>query len=363
VRIPYAQPSIGAEEVELVLDAVINGWGSNKDKYIDLFQAEFAGFVGSRFAIATSSCTGALHMGMAALEIGPGDEVILADSNWVATLAPIVHLGATPVFADIKSDIWCIDPESVRAAISPRTSAVITTHLYGNVADLRELQSICDLHDLWLIEDAAEGIGSRYEGRHVGSFGDFGVFSFHGSKTMTTGEGGMLVTDSVDLHERVLTLSNHGRTRWETRMFWPERVGYKYKISNLQAALGLAQVRRVGDLIADKQRYLDQYRLALAELGLGSLNPHQDGRENGGWMPTLLLESLPACEVLHRLVERQIDARPVFAPLSQIFPRQDQLKTTRAAEFYRRGLNLPAPLGLDIESTIGAVVSALRSSS
>jgi len=154
MRIPYARPSIGQVEVALVLDAVANSWGPNRDYYVERFQTEFATYVGSSFAIATSSCTGALHLALAALGIGSSDEVILADTNWVATLAPVVHLGATPVVVDIKPDTWCIDPDQVAAAINARTRAVIATHLYGNVADLEDLQSVCDGHDLWLIEDA-----------------------------------------------------------------------------------------------------------------------------------------------------------------------------------------------------------------
>jgi perosamine synthetase len=360
MRVPYARPSIGQAEVDLVLDAVAHGWGSDRDRHIELFQSEFASFVGSEYAIATSSCTGALHLGLAALGIGPGDEVILADTNWIATLAPIVHLGATPVLVDIKSDIWCIDPDHVSAAITPRTKVVIATHLYGNVADIEDLQTICEDYDLWLAEDAAEGIGSRYGMRHVGSMGDFGVFSFHGSKTITTGEGGMFVTNNPELFEQVLTLSNHGRSRAEKRMFWPERIGFKFKMSNLQAALGLAQLRRVEGMIREKQHTLKTYASRL-ENDRVHFNPVQPGRISGGWMPTLSLsEANPrVAEVIASLRGCGVDARPVFAPLTSIRPGSGRVGL-QADYFFRRALNLPSPLSMTEEEVAWVVENVSR---
>jgi len=367
MRIPYARPSIGPDEIALVTDAVSNGWGPNKDHYIELFETEFAAYVGAKHSIATSSCTGALHLGLAALGVGRGDEVILADTNWVATLAPIAHLGATPVFVDIDPTIWCINPREVKDAITSRTKAVIVTHLYGNVADLDELGEICRGAGVRLIEDAAEGIGSRYGDRHVGSLGHFGVFSFHGSKTITAGEGGMLVTSDFDLFERALTLSNHGRNRHETRMFWPERIGYKFKMSNLQAALGLAQTRRLSELVLAKQESLRAIRRSLAVESEILVSPDKTGRVNGGWMPTVRLPpSAPrAREVIDVLRTRGIDARPVFAPLSAIGVVECDGYRPRAQEFFLRALNLPSPFGLsdlEIEEMTTTLLVALRTS-
>ena len=162
-----------------------------------------------KYAIATSSCTGAIHMGMHALGIGPGDEVIMADTNWIATAAPVVHLGSTPVFVDILPDSWCMDPEQVEAAITPKTKAIVAVHLYGNLCDMDALLAIGERHGIPVIEDAAEAVGSVYHGKRAGSMSRFGAFSFHGTKTITTGEGGMFVTNDPDLYEQVLTLSNH----------------------------------------------------------------------------------------------------------------------------------------------------------
>jgi perosamine synthetase len=237
-RIHYTKPSITELEVTYATDAARNGWGERCYEYILRFEAAFKAHLDVKYAIATSSCTGALHMGLAALGVGPGDEVILADTNWIASAAPIVHLGAKPVFVDILPDSWCIDPELAEAAITPRTKAIMAVHLYGNLCDMDRLLDIGKRHGIPIIEDAAEAIGSQYHDKRAGSMGKFGGFSFHGSKTLTTGEGGMFVTNDADLYEKVLTLSNHGRARGQTKQFWPDTVSYKYKMSNIQAAIG-----------------------------------------------------------------------------------------------------------------------------
>ncbi|MGB6007074.1 DegT/DnrJ/EryC1/StrS family aminotransferase, partial [Castellaniella sp.] len=255
-RIHYTKPSITELEVRYATDAAANGWGDRCYEYIGRFEQSFKTHLGAEFALATSSCTGALHLGMAALGIGPGDEVIMADTNWIATASPIVHLGATPVFVDILPDTWCLDPARVEAAISARTKAIVAVHLYGNLCDMDALLAIGARHGIPVIEDAAEAIGSVYHGKGAGTMGAFASFSFHGSKTMTTGEGGMFITRDADLYERVLTLSNHGRARGQTKQFWPDAVGYKYKLSNIQAAIGCAQMERIDVLIERKREIL-----------------------------------------------------------------------------------------------------------
>ena len=236
-RIYYTKPSITEREIRYAADAVTHGWGERCYEYIARFEQLFKLHLGVRHAIATSSGTGALHLGMAALNIGLGDEVILADINWIASAAPIIHLGAKPVLVDVLPDTWCLDPAAVEAAITPRTKAILAVHLYGNLCDMDALAAIAQKHGLHLIEDAAEAVGSIWHDRRAGSMGTFGAFSFHGTKTITTGEGGIFVTDDDALYEHVLTLSNHGRARGEKRQFWPECVGYKYKMSNVQAAI------------------------------------------------------------------------------------------------------------------------------
>lgn len=292
-RIHYTKPSITSLEVQYATDAATNGWGDKCYEYINKFEAKFKEHLGVQYAIATSSCTGALHMGMAALGIGPGDEVIMADTNWIATASPIVQLGAKPVFVDILPDTWCINPALIEKAITSKTKAIVAVHLYGNLCEMDQLMAIGERHGIPVIEDAAEAVGSVYKGRKAGSIGAFGAFSFHGTKTITTGEGGMFVTNNAEIYEKVLTLSNHGRARDQLKQFWPDMVGFKYKISNIQAALGCAQLERIEELTSRKRNILAMYRERLEKLpGIG-INPEAPGVVNGGWMPTVVFaESL-----------------------------------------------------------------------
>jgi perosamine synthetase len=344
-RIYYTKPSITELEVKYATDAARNGWGERCYDYIDRFEEAFKQHLGVKYAIATSSCTGALHMGMAALGIEPGDEVIMADTNWIASAAPVVHLGANPVFVDILPDSWCIDPDLVEAAITPRTKAILAVHLYGNLCDMDELQAIGQKHGIPVIEDAAEAIGSQYHGKRAGSMGSFGSFSFHGTKTLTTGEGGMFVTNDADLYETVLTLSNHGRARSQTKQFWPDMVGFKYKMSNIQAAIGCGQMERIDDLIDRKREILGYYREQLESCPGVVLNPEPAGTKIGAWMPNAVFDSEAgvAMEKLQRsFAENKIDARVFFHPLSSLSMFEDQPQNQLARNFALRAINLPS---------------------
>ncbi|EUA12238.1 perosamine synthetase [Mycobacterium kansasii 732] len=322
-RIAYTKPSITELEVRYATDAATNGWGERCYEYIQRFESAFKAHLGVKHAIATSSCTGALHMGMAALGIGPGDEVIMADTNWIATAAPIVHLGAKPIFVDIVPESWCIDPDLAEAAITPRTKAIVAVHLYGNLCEMDRLLAVGQKHGIPVIEDAAEAIGSIYHGKRAGSMGRFGTFSFHGTKTITTGEGGMFVTNDDNLYEEVLTLSNHGRARSQTKQFWPDVVGFKYKMSNIQAAIGCAQMERIDDLISRKREIFRVYKRGLAGVLGVSMNPEPTGTQNGFWMPTVVFEESTGVtteRLTAAFAAENIDARVFFHPLSTTPP-------------------------------------------
>ncbi|WP_180124701.1 DegT/DnrJ/EryC1/StrS aminotransferase family protein [Rhodoferax sp. BLA1] len=365
-RIPLSRPSITDEEVALATDAARNGWGPHCYDYLDRFEAAFAAHIGVKYAIATSSCTGALHMGLAALGVGEGDEIILADTNWVASVAPVLHLGARPVLVDIQPDSWCIDPVAVRAAITPRTRAIIAVHLYGNLCDMDALLALGREFDIPVIEDAAEAIGSMYGGSRAGALGVFGAFSFHGSKTITTGEGGMFVTDEQALYDKVLSLSNHGRVKGQTRQFWPDMLGFKYKMSNLQAAFGCAQLRRVESLISRKLEIMQRYREAFADVSGITMNPELPGTRIGAWMPTVVVaEHIPlsADELLHRFKQANIDARPFFAPLSTLTWMPPGPTGSHAQSVYERAVNLPSFHDMtdhDIDRVVAVVREALQ---
>lgn len=344
-RIAYVKPSITKLEIDMVTAAATNGWGSNSYSYVTEFENRFASKIGTRHAIATSSCTGALHLGLKAIGVSPGDEIILADTNWVATLAPISYLGAKPIFVDIQEDSWCIDVNKVRDQITPKTKALIATHLYGNLCDMDQLASIAREFHLTLIEDAAEALGSAYKGKHAGSIGHFGVFSFHGTKTITTGEGGMLTTDSLELSNSVRVLNNHGRDPNETRQFWPAEIGYKYKMTNIQAALGIGQLDRFDELIDRKREILAYYLESLSSYPEVRLNIKQDSCVSGAWMPNAVFtfeSGIRREELVDRFTAADIDARVFFWPLSDLGFYETKSHSSNSRELASRSINLPS---------------------
>lgn len=345
-KILYTKPSITDLEIKFALDAATNGWGEKCYDYISQFENQFAQYLGVKHALATSSCTGALHMGLAALGVGPGDEVILADTNWVATAAPIIHLGAKPVFVDILADTWCIDHTKVEDVITPQTKAIIATHLYGNFSNLPSLLELGEKFGISIIEDAAEALGTTFLNKKAGSMGRFGTFSFHGSKTITTGEGGMFVTNDSDLFQEVFTLSNHGRKLGQKKQFWPEKIGFKYKMSNLQAAIGCAQLQRIDELVLRKVEILDFYRSKIEIPGFTSMNPIRKDVFNGAWMPNVVFDTslgLTFERISESLVVEGIDARPFFHPLSStnLFGSFSG-KNIVAYDLPTRSINLPS---------------------
>lgn len=360
-RIHYTKPSITELEIAYATDAATNGWGERCYEYIARFEELFRNHLGVQYAIATSSCTGAMHMGLAAIGVSHGDEVILGDTNWIASAAPITYLGAKPVFVDVLPDTWCIDPTKIEAAITPRTKAIIAVHLYGNLCDMDALLEIGARHGIPVIEDAAEAIGSIWHGKRAGSMGRFGTFSFHGTKTLTTGEGGIFVTQDEDLYERVLTLSNHGRARGQTKQFWPDAVGFKYKMSNLQAAIGCAQMERIESLVSAKRRIFSYYAEAMHDLPI-RMNPEPEGTQNGYWMPSILVdEGIPFNreELLAIFKADNIDGRVFFWPLSMLPMFTRKPENTVSYKLYNRAVNLPSYHDLT-EIELDRVVAHIR---
>jgi len=343
--IHYTKPSITDLEVEYAHDAAKNGWGERCYEYISRFESLFCKFTGARHAIATSSCTGALHMGLAAVGVSRGDEVILADTNWIASAAPITYLDATPVFVDILPDTWCLDPEKVEKAITSKTKAIIAVHLYGNLCEMDKLLELGRKYNIPVIEDSAEAIGSFWKGKHAGTMGSFGTFSFHGTKTITTGEGGMFITSDDALYERVLTLSNHGRAKQQKKMFWPDEIGFKYKMSNIQAAIGCGQLERISELVQRKREIFHYYSEELRKFEGVKMNPEYPGTINGYWMPTVVFDA--GLNVSHESLlaafrQENIDARVFFYPLSSLPMFDDQRNNILSWDLPNRSMNLPS---------------------
>ena len=368
-KIHYCYPSITQLEKKYAADAAENGWGDNCYKYINKFESNFKNYLGVDYAIATSSCTGAIQMGLHALGVKTGDEIILADTNWVATLAPIIHLGATPVFVDILEESWCLDPQLVEKSITPKTKAIIAVHLYGNLCDMEELLKIGKKYNIPVVEDSAEALGAVYNSKKAGSIGSFGTFSFHGTKTITTGEGGMFVTNDKVIYDRVLTLSNHGRIKGETKQFWPTEIGYKYKISNIQAALGCAQLERIQELTDRKRYILNTYKDNFKNIKCIKMNPQPEGTINGAWMSNIVFSnntSITSEILLEAFKKENIDARIFFPPLSSTPPMSNYKESSKSNinsfSIASRSINLPCYHDMseeDIDRVTGVIFSLL----
>jgi perosamine synthetase len=367
-RIPVAGPWITEKEIAYVTDAVSRCWYADANVYHERFERAFAEYLGVRYAVALPSCTAAIHLALAALGVGPGDEVIVPDVTWIASTAPVSYVGATPVFADIDPETWCIAPASVEACITPRTKGVIPVDLYGGVPDYDALRAVTARQGIAVVEDAAQAIGAEHRGRRAGSLGDVGTFSFHGSKTLTTGEGGMLVTDREDVYRRVLTLRDHGRIPG-AKMFWNGEVAFKYRMSNMQAALGLAQLERIEELVGRKREALALYRRELAGIPGVTLNAEPPGTRNAVWLATAIVAPRYGVDKEHIIAEfakREIDSRPFFYPLSTQpayahLPEATRARqrNTVAAAISPYGVNLPSSLRLS-EEDVRRVGEALR---
>lgn len=340
--IPISKPAIGAREKELVLEALDSGWVSSLGKYIDKFEREFSSYCGSELALTVSSGTAGLHLALTALGIGPGDEVIVPDLTFVATPNAVAYTGARPVLADIDAETLCIDPASVQSLITPRTKAIIAVHLYGHPADMDALKEIADTHGIALIEDAAEAHGAEYKGRRAGSLGHCAVFSFYGNKVITTGEGGMVTTNDRRLYQRARRLRDHAMSP-ERRYFHEER-GFNYRLTNLQAALGVAQLERIDEFLHRRAEIMDWYRSEIAIRDGVRLNQVKNWARSAYWMVCLEVDRFSEANrnaFMQRLKVRGIDTRPYFCTISSL-PMYAQEPLPVASFKAHTGLNLPS---------------------
>ncbi|CAA6605001.1 DegT/DnrJ/EryC1/StrS aminotransferase [Rhodospirillaceae bacterium LM-1] len=363
-RIPFAEPYLGGNEFAYVTECLQTNWISSQGTFIGKFEAMFAEKTHTRHAVASSNGTSALHLAMAALGIGPGDEVIVPDLTFAASASSIVHAGATPVLVDVDKQDWNLNLNAVRAAITPRTKAIMVVHLYGQPADMDGILRIAKEHGLFVVEDAAEALGSYYKGAHVGSLGDAAAFSFFGNKLITTGEGGMVTFRDEGLAKRARILRDHGMD--PERRYWHVEIGYNYRMTNIQAALGLAQMEKLEVLIERKREIARRYREGLADLPFLTLPSQLDGRENIYWAFSILwneeLAGLSVERAQAKLLNLGIETRPLFLPLHDMPPfkkyagdRDFSVSTSLS----KTGFSLPSFVTLE-ETEIRHVVGAVK---
>jgi perosamine synthetase len=350
--IPISAPTFTGREAEYVQDCLDSTWISSRGEYIRSFERRFAEFCDVEYAVACNTGTAALHLAMLALGIGAGDEVIVPTLTYVASANAVRYCGANVIFADSRSETWNIDPEDVARKIGPRTRAIMAVHLYGAPADLASLTELAEEHELSLIEDAAEAHGAAYQDRPVGAIGTIGTFSFYGNKIITTGEGGMIVTNNALLAERSLLFRGQGQAF--DRTYWHLVIGYNYRMTNLEAAIGLAQLESLSERLERRRAIADRYRANLAAVPGLSFQKAEGNARSANWLVGILLPVPSAAardDVATRLRKRGIETRPFFYPIHTMPPYADgKTGPLPVAEgLSRRGLCLPTWAGLTDE--------------
>jgi len=343
-HIPVANPYFDENEIELLNECIVTGWVSSGGPFVTKFENMVAKHTGTKYAISCSSGTSGLHLALLANNIGPGDEVIVPTLTFIATANAVSYTGAKPVFVDSDINTWNIDPKLIKKSITSKTKAIIAVHLYGLPADMDSINQIAKKHNLLVIEDASEAQGAKYKNKMVGTLADVAVFSFFGNKIITTGEGGMVVTNDKDLAEKCRIYRDHGMTM--ERRYWHKVLGYNYRMTNMQAALGVAQMPKIEKIIKRKKQIANEYKKLLSSYK-GIIFPYEDGlTENIFWLYTILIdENISGINVLNLMKKMQfekIDTRPIFPPIhtQPIYNKKKKLPV--AEKIYSMGLTLPS---------------------
>jgi len=367
-RLPIMEPDLSGNELNYIMECIKTNWLSSQGPFVRRFEDEFARYLKIQHAVAVCNGAAALHLALLALGVGPGDEVIVPDLTFAASVNAVLHVGATPVLVDVTRDTWTLDPEGVACAITSKTKAIMPVHLYGQPCEMDALMALARNHDLLVIEDAAEAVGAEYHGRSVGTFGDAAAFSFYGNKLITTGEGGMVTFKDKDMAARARVLLNHGMD--PARRYWHEEVGYNYRLTNMQAAVGVAQLERLEAFIARKLELASRYGQVLStrrELVLPIVRPD---RRNVFWLYSIVVDSRKAGlgrdDLMERLLLSGIETRPMFHPLHRMPPYRRFAgggHYPNAEWLSKNGLSLPSAVTLkddEVEYIANSIVRVME---
>lgn len=358
--IPVAEPVLDGNELEYVTECIKTNWISSVGAYVTRFEDEFARYCGTKYAIATNNGTTALHLALACLGVGPGDEIIIPSLTFASTAFAVSYCGARPVFADVQEETWCLDPESVISKITQHTKGIIPVHIYGHPADMGPILEIAKERGLFVLEDAAEAHGARYNDTIVGSMGDVGAFSFYGNKIITTGEGGMLTTDRDDILNQAIYLRDVAMS--PERRYWHEAIGYNYRLTNIQAAIGVAQLEHIEKIIAKKRANAHLYSELLADAEGLVLQAEMPWAYSVFWMFSVLVTDdfgVQRDQVMRILRENGIDSRPFFYPLHTMPPYKTDDNLPVTDKISQQGINLPSG-NLLSEAEIGKICDVLK---
>lgn len=353
--IPVCEPVLGGRELKYVTECLETNWISSAGKYISLFEQKFSAYVGMPYGIACTNCTTALHMTMVAMNIGNGDEVIIPDFTLIVSANTVIQTGAKPVLVDVDPRTWCIDAQRIEESITPRTKAIMVVHMYGHPCDMEAIMKIAAKHNLYVIEDCAQAHGAEVNGKKAGSFGDASCFSFYGNKILTTGEGGMVLCRDSSLAEKMQLLRNQG---FQEPRFVHDVVAYNYRMTNVQAAIGVAQTEMVEEKIAAKRWIGETYNELLAHAPDLTLPYEEPWAKNVYWMYGILVGDgfgMTKDDLMKKLREKGVDTRSFFCPMSiqPVFMNGNNpaypdvsVKNPVSVDLWNRGLYLPSGLGL-----------------
>tara|TARA_B100001059_G_scaffold139802_1_gene139966 strand:- start:5827 stop:7290 length:1464 start_codon:yes stop_codon:yes gene_type:complete len=363
-HIPLAEPRLDGNELAYVTNCITTNWISSQGKYVNRFEDMFSEYTHANEAIAVSNGTVALHLALEALNVGSGDEIIVPDFTFAASINAILHAGATPVLVDVDMETWTIDVGEIKKALTDKTKAIMPVHLYGHPCDMDAIMKIAHAHSLFVIEDCAEAVGSLYRDKHVGVFGDAATFSFFGNKTITTGEGGMVLFRDQSVADTARKLRDHGMS--PKKRYWHDVIGYNYRLTNIQAAIGVAQMERIEYFVEHKRNLAKAYYQALSDIEEIQLPSEAEWATSSYWLYTVLLNEnidIGRDDLIQQLLLNGIEARPVFYPMHFMPPyaafRGDRsLKTTEIIS--RRGISLPSASTIT-EKQIHEISSVIKS--
>lgn len=343
-KIPLAKPYLIGHELKYVKECIKTNWISSLGRFVTDFEEGFADFSDCRYGISTCNGTVALHLALKALGIGKNDEVIVPDLTFIATANAVCYSGAKPVLIDSEELTWNIDPLKIEDKITSRTKAIIVVHLYGHPVQMDAILKIAHKHNLYVIEDACEAHGALYKARKVGSIGHVGIFSFYGNKIITTGEGGMITTNNKKFNERAKFLRDHAMSKH--RRYFHSEIGFNYRITNVQAAIGLAQLEKIDYLIGDKIRVARFYNALLGDVNGITLPPEEKWAKNVYWMYSVLIDSRRRDILMRKLMDSGIETRPFFIPMHRLPPYREKGNFTISDKLSRQGISLPCFTGI-----------------
>lgn len=350
-KYPVYQPFLTGKEKEYVNDCLDTTWISSKGEYINKFEKKFCEFTKAKYASTVSNGTVAIHLALLALGISEGDEVIVPSFTYIASVNAITYTGATPIFVDCNPEDWQIDVNDVKRKITHNTKAILVVHLYGGACDMDAIMSIAKDNDLFVVEDCAEAFGTTYNDIHVGNFGHIGTFSFFGNKTITTGEGGMLSCNDATLHDRIERIKGQGLAKH--RQYWHDIVGYNYRMTNICAAIGLAQIEKADEILNKKNEIFSLYKELLVDCPI-KFQLSDEKVKNSYWMVSILLRDHETRECIRQYLEKNgVETRPLFYPVHTMpMYSVKYSKISNSEDIGLRGINLPsypALLKSDIE--------------